>query len=117
VPGIRSSRTYVLDTKPDPRQPQVLRTIEPDELARDRSRGGSVPEVIDPTFRFAYRYVVKLAEQGVHAALQSDPGFLEGLNVAAGELTHAPVAAGQRLASSTRSRHCRRCTFSHRPLH
>ena len=33
VPGIRSSRTYVLDTKPDPRQPQVTRIIEPDELA------------------------------------------------------------------------------------
>ena len=33
VPGIRSSRTYVLDTKPDPRQPQVVRTIEPEELA------------------------------------------------------------------------------------
>src|ERR671936_3086647 len=33
VPGIRSSRTYVLDTKPDPRQPRVIRAIEPDELA------------------------------------------------------------------------------------
>jgi hypothetical protein len=33
VPGIRSSRTYVLDTKPDPRQPPVVRTIEADELA------------------------------------------------------------------------------------
>jgi selenium-binding protein 1 len=33
VPGLRSSRTYVLDTKPDPRQPQVVRTIEPEELA------------------------------------------------------------------------------------
>jgi methanethiol oxidase len=33
VPGIRSSRTYVLDTKPDPRNPQVVRTIEADELA------------------------------------------------------------------------------------
>jgi selenium-binding protein 1 len=33
VPGIRSSRTYVLDTKLDPRQPQVVRTIEADELA------------------------------------------------------------------------------------
>ena len=29
VPGLRSSRTYVLDTKPDPRRPQVVRTIEP----------------------------------------------------------------------------------------
>jgi methanethiol oxidase len=33
VPGLRSSRTYVLDTKPDPRQPQVVRTIEAEELA------------------------------------------------------------------------------------
>ena len=33
VPGIRSSRTYVLDTRPDPRQPQVVQTIEPEELA------------------------------------------------------------------------------------
>jgi methanethiol oxidase len=33
VPGLRSSRTYVLDTGPDPRQPQVVRTIEPEELA------------------------------------------------------------------------------------
>ena len=40
-------------------------------------------------------YVLKLAEQGVHAALESDPGFLAGLNVAAGEVTYAPVAADQ----------------------
>jgi methanethiol oxidase len=33
VPGIRSSRIYVLDTKPDPRDPQVVRTIEAEELA------------------------------------------------------------------------------------
>ena len=33
VPGIRSSRTYVLDTKPDPRQPHVVKTIEAEELA------------------------------------------------------------------------------------
>jgi len=37
VPGIRSSTTYVLDTKPDPRGPVVTRTIEADELA---SRAG-----------------------------------------------------------------------------
>src|ERR687895_1589119 len=28
LPGLRSSRTYVLDTKPDPKQPQAVRTIE-----------------------------------------------------------------------------------------
>jgi selenium-binding protein 1 len=33
VPGIRSSRTYVLDTKPDPRQPRVVREITAEELA------------------------------------------------------------------------------------
>jgi selenium-binding protein 1 len=33
VPGLRSSRTYVLDTKPDPRAPRVVRTIEAEELA------------------------------------------------------------------------------------
>ena len=33
VPGIRSSNTFVLDTKPDPRQPVVTHTIEAGELA------------------------------------------------------------------------------------
>jgi selenium-binding protein 1 len=33
VPGIRSSRVYILDTKGDPRQPEVVRSIEPEELA------------------------------------------------------------------------------------
>jgi selenium-binding protein 1 len=33
VPGIRSSRMYVLDTKPDPRSPRVVREITAEELA------------------------------------------------------------------------------------
>jgi methanethiol oxidase len=37
VPGLRSSRTYVLDTQPDPLHPRVVRTIEAEELA---SRAG-----------------------------------------------------------------------------
>ncbi len=40
-------------------------------------------------------YVVKLATEGVHRALESDPGLLAGLNVAAGEVTYAPVARDQ----------------------
>jgi alanine dehydrogenase len=40
-------------------------------------------------------YVVRLAEDGVHRALAADPGFLAGLNVAAGHLTYAPVARDQ----------------------
>jgi alanine dehydrogenase len=42
-------------------------------------------------------FVVKLAEEGVHRALDSDPGFMEGLNVAAGKLTYEPVARDQGL--------------------
>jgi len=34
VPGIRSSRIYVVDTKPDPRQPKVIRTITAEEIAK-----------------------------------------------------------------------------------
>src|SRR5438067_3927968 len=32
VPGLRSSRLYVVDTKPDPRRPRLVKTIEPDEV-------------------------------------------------------------------------------------
>jgi alanine dehydrogenase len=42
-------------------------------------------------------FVVKLAEEGVHRALASDPGFMNGLNVAAGKLTYEPVARDQGL--------------------
>ncbi|HEX7290697.1 MAG TPA: alanine dehydrogenase, partial [Conexibacter sp.] len=37
-------------------------------------------------------YVVKLAGEGAQRALDADPGFLAGLNVAAGKVTYAPVA-------------------------
>jgi selenium-binding protein 1 len=33
VPGLRSSRIYIFDTKPDPRHPRIVKTIEPEELA------------------------------------------------------------------------------------
>jgi selenium-binding protein 1 len=34
VPGINSSRIHILDTKPDPHQPQIVKVIEPQILAR-----------------------------------------------------------------------------------
>jgi alanine dehydrogenase len=40
-------------------------------------------------------YVLKLSDLGVHAALGSDPGFMRGLNVAAGRVTYEPVARDQ----------------------
>ena len=42
-------------------------------------------------------YVVKLADLGVHRALASDAGFMQGLNVAAGRVTYQPVALDQGL--------------------
>src|SRR5438270_5052423 len=33
VPGLRSSRIHIIDTKPDPRQPTLAKVIEPEELA------------------------------------------------------------------------------------
>jgi methanethiol oxidase len=44
VPGIRSSRTYILDTRPDPRNPRVVREITAEELAR--KAGYSRPHTI-----------------------------------------------------------------------
>lgn len=32
VPGLRSSRIHILDTKPDPRQPKIVKVIEPEEV-------------------------------------------------------------------------------------
>jgi methanethiol oxidase len=32
VPGIKSSRIHVIDTKPDPEQPKIVKVIEADEL-------------------------------------------------------------------------------------
>ncbi len=32
IPGLRSSRIYIADTKADPRKPKIVKTIEPDEV-------------------------------------------------------------------------------------
>jgi selenium-binding protein 1 len=34
VPGLRSSRIHIIDTKPDPAKPKLHKTIEPEEIAR-----------------------------------------------------------------------------------
>ncbi len=34
VPGMRSSRIHILDTKPDPRKPKMVKVIEPEEVKR-----------------------------------------------------------------------------------
>lgn len=32
VPGLRSSRIYILDTKPDPRSPKIVKVLEPEQV-------------------------------------------------------------------------------------
>jgi selenium-binding protein 1 len=44
LPGLRSSRVHVVDTKPDPRRPTLVKTIEPEEIA-DRA-GYSRPHTV-----------------------------------------------------------------------
>ncbi len=34
VPGLRSSRIHIIDTKPDPAQPRIVRVIEPEEIVK-----------------------------------------------------------------------------------
>jgi len=44
VPGLRSSRLHVLDVKPDPKNPKIVKVIEPEELAE--KTGYSRPHTI-----------------------------------------------------------------------
>lgn len=44
VPGMRSSRVYIFDTLPDPAQPKLIRTIEPEEI--QRKTGYSRPHTV-----------------------------------------------------------------------
>ena len=44
VPGLRSSRLHVLDVKPDPKNPKIVKVIEPEEIAE--KTGYSRPHTI-----------------------------------------------------------------------
>ena len=44
VPGLRSSRMYVVDTKPDPRRPTLVKTIEPRDV--EAKSGYSRPHTV-----------------------------------------------------------------------
>ena len=44
VPGLRSSRMHIIDTKPNPREPRIVKVIEPEEV-HDRT-GYSRPHTI-----------------------------------------------------------------------
>jgi selenium-binding protein 1 len=60
VPGINSSRIHILDTKPDPRAPAIVKVIEPDELA---NRAG-----------YASPHTVHCGPDGVYLSALGAPG-------------------------------------------
>ena len=60
VPGINSSRIHILDTKPDPRNPKIVKVIEADELAR---RAG-----------YASPHTVHCGPDGVYLSALGAPG-------------------------------------------
>jgi len=43
VPGLRSSRIHILDTKPDPRNPQIVKVIEPGVVAERAGYTARIP--------------------------------------------------------------------------
>ena len=49
VPGLRSSRIHVVDTKPDPRQPRIVKMIEPEEVAEKQAIAARTPSTVAPT--------------------------------------------------------------------
>jgi len=60
VPGINSSRIHILDTKPDPRQPKIVKVIEADELA---NRAG-----------YASPHTIHCGPDGIYVSALGAPG-------------------------------------------
>ena len=60
VPGINSSRIHILDTKPDPRQPKIVKVIEPEELA---NRAG-----------YASPHTIHCGPDGIYVSALGAPG-------------------------------------------
>ena len=52
VPGLRSSRLHIIDTKPDPKNPRIVRVIEPEEIAEKAGRHRrQAARQVDPALR------------------------------------------------------------------
>ena len=60
VPGINSSRIHIVDTKPDPRKPQIVKIIEPETLA---ARTG-----------YASPHTFHCGPEGIYASALGAPG-------------------------------------------
>jgi methanethiol oxidase len=59
VPGLRSSRLHILDTKPDPRNPKIVRVLEPEEVA---DKAG-----------YTRPHTIHCGPEGIYVAALADP--------------------------------------------
>ena len=79
VPGLRSSRIYIIDTKPDLRRPTIAKVIEPEEVIERTgySRTNSLYGAVDPQFypEGIDGWMVKL-DAGKDGGIAFDPKFL-----------------------------------------
>src|SRR5437870_12260068 len=56
VPGINSSRIHIIDTKPDPRKPQIVKVIEPETLAARTGYASPTRFIAVPTESLSARW-------------------------------------------------------------
>jgi selenium-binding protein 1 len=49
VPGLRSSRIHILDIKDNPRQPKIVKVIEPGSWHNEPDTAALTPSTADPT--------------------------------------------------------------------
>ena len=71
VPGIASSRVHILDTKPNPKEPKIVKVIEPEELIK--KTGYTSPHTIhcgpDGVFNFNLLWALALIITGLFTFL------------------------------------------------
>jgi len=63
VPGIRSSRVYILDTKPDPRSPKIVKVIEPAGLRTRPAIPARIPSTADLAASMSRRSETRMARR------------------------------------------------------
>ena len=64
VPGLRSSRIHILDTKPDPRNPKIVRVIEAEEIAEQgRLQPARTPSIAAPRASMSARSAMPRARR------------------------------------------------------
>ena len=110
--GLRSSRIHVLDTKPDPRKPKIVKVIEPAEVAE---RAGYIASSHDPLRARGHlrRRARRRRGQGARRRLPDGPRKLRHSRPLGDR--PRPAAACLRRVVASRPRHDRHQRMGHCP--